>query len=370
MWRQYSGPDEVPSRARYNAPMSERFKELVSGWDGLGVVTRYDEPTGTWIFICLHDNTLGPCTGGTRMKVYPTPEDGLEDGMRLAQGMTHKWAAVGLGYGGGKAVLALASPLEGEERNGLLRRYGRLVASLCGGFQTGEDMGTSSEDFVTIAEETSHVQGFHPVEGHKIDPSPFTARGVFSGLKSALEVVFGSADPEGRTVLVQGVGSVGLGLAHLLKQAGAQVVVSDVDRGRIDEAVRFLGAGVVEPDEVYRTACDVYAPCAVGATLNEATIGELACRIVAGSANNQLATEEDAERLNARGILYVPDYIINAGGAMSFALLGQNMIDREDILREMDTIGLSVREILGEAAERNESPVVAALRRVERNLAQ
>lgn len=354
--------------ARYNAPMSERFKDLIAGWDGVGVVTRYDQPTGTWMFICLHDNTLGPCTGGTRMKVYPTPEDGLEDAMRLARGMTHKWAAVDLGYGGGKAVLAVTSPPVGEERTGLLRRYGRLVASLRGGFQTGEDMGTTSEDFVVIAGETRHVQGFHPVDGHKVDPSPFTARAVYSGLRAALEAAYGSDDPSGRSVLIQGIGNVGLGLAHLLKDAGATILVSDVDEEKVAEAALALGAEVVAPEDVYRTACDVYAPCAIGATLNEATISELTCRIVAGSANNQLETDEDAERLDGRGVLYVPDYIINAGGAMSFALMGQNIIDREQILREMDSIGVSVREILAEAVERGESPVVAALRRVERSL--
>ena len=350
--------------------MSERFKELISGWDGLGVVTRYDEPTGAWMFICLHDNTLGPCTGGTRMKVYPTPEDGLEDGMRLGQGMTHKWAAVGLGFGGGKAVLAVPSVPTGEARRGLLRRYGRLVESLCGGFQTGEDMGTSPDDFVVIAEETRHVQGFHPVKGHKIDPSPFTARGVYSGLRAALAAVYGSDDPAGRSVLIQGVGNVGLGLGRLLREAGAKILVSDLDEGRVAEAVRELDAEAVAPEDVFRTQCDIYAPCAIGATLNESTIGELGCRIVAGSANNQLATGDDADRLAEREILYVPDYIINAGGAVSFALLGQNMIDRDEILREMDTIGDSVGEILAEASERGETPVVAALRRVDRNLSR
>ena len=355
-------------RARYNAPMSERFKELISGWDGVGVVMSYDQPTGAWMFICLHDNTLGPCTGGTRMKVYPTPEDGLEDAMRLGEGMTHKWAAVDGSFGGGKAVLAVPRIPTGDERTGLLRRYGRLVDSLRGGFKTGEDMGTTSEDFVVIAEETDNVQGFHPVKGHKVDPSPFTARGVYSGLRAALGSRFGTDDPAGRTVLIQGVGSVGLGLGRLLREAGAKVLVSDVDEDRVSAAARELEAEVVPPADVYRTTCDVYAPCAIGATLNETTIGELGCRIVAGSANNQLATDDDAGRLHERNILYVPDYIINAGGAVSFALLGQNVVDRDEILREMDAIGDTVREILAEAGERGETPVAAALRRVERNL--
>ena len=187
--------------------MATGILEKMAAWDGLGVVCRHDRPTGTWIFICLHNNKLGPPTGGTRMKVYPALEDALEDGMRLAEGMTYKWAGIGISGGGGKAVLAIREPLEGDARTGLLHRYGELIESLRGAFRTGEDLGISTDDMRTVAERTRYVQGFH--KGEKINPSPFTARGVYSGIRAALGVVFGDDSPEGRTVLVQGVGNVG-----------------------------------------------------------------------------------------------------------------------------------------------------------------
>jgi len=349
--------------------MSESLQNLIRDWSGQAVVTKYDEPTGTWIFICLHNAALGPCTGGTRIAVYPRPEDGLVDAMRLAEGMTLKWAAIGQSFGGGKAVLAVERPPEGEERTGLLERYGTLVQSLRGSFLTGEDMGTSPEDFEVIARSTRFVQGTDPRDGSKIDPSPFTARGVYAGLVAALAQEFGEKDPRGRSVLIQGVGNVGMRLGEQLREAGVSVLVSDVNRERLRDAADKLEATAVAPEDLLSTPCDVFAPCAVGAVLNEESIPRLGCRIVAGSANNQLAVAEDAERLRERGILYVPDYIINAGGALSFALLGQGLTDEESLMARMDGIGETVGEVLSEAADRGESPVEAALRRVERKLA-
>lgn len=350
--------------------MSRTIQSLVEVWDGLGVVCHFDATTGAWIFICLHDNTLGDCTGGTRMAMYATPADGLRDAMRLAEGMTCKWAAINEKAGGGKAVLALAGPLEGEDRRQLLLRYGYLVESLNGAFRTGEDLGTSSADMQVIAERTRYVHGFHPKDGSKVDPSPFTARGVFAGIRSAVAVTFGSQELSDRSVLIQGTGHVGLNLGRLLSESGASLLVSDIDSERVAEAASQLDAEVVPAEQVYATECDVYAPCAVGATLSEATIPDLACRIVAGAANNQLAEPADAKRLLARGIVYVPDYIINAGGALSFALMDRGIHERQALLEEMDTIGDTVREILGEAADHEESPVAAAERRVQETLAR
>jgi leucine dehydrogenase len=350
--------------------MNYDLQALMERWDGLAVVHRYDQPTHTWVFICMHDNTLGPCTGGTRMKVYSKPGEGLLDGMRLAEGMTNKWAAIDVAAGGGKAVLAVERPLEGDERRGLLLRFGRLVQSLGGGFRTGEDLGTSTEDMQIVAEEADYVHGFHPQDGSKIDPSPFTARAVFAGIRSAVAQVLGSQTLDGRTVLIQGVGSVGANLGKFLKEAGAEVLVSDIDEPRCRRVADQLGATLVPSSEVYSTPCDVYAPCAVGAVLNPETVPRLRCRIVAGSANNQLAGPADAARLLERGIVYVPDYIINAGGALSFSLLDQGLGNRDALLERMDVIGDSVTEILEEAEAKGESPVVAAQRRVDRVLSK
>jgi len=348
--------------------MTRDLQSLIERWDGLGIVCRFDTITGTWIFICLHDNTLGPCTGGTRMTVYESPADGLRDAMRLAEGMTCKWAAIDEPVGGGKAVLALSRPVTGDARRELLRRYGSLIESLKGTFRTGEDLGITSSDMQVVAEKTQYVHGFHPVDGSKVDPSPFTARAVFEGIKSAADSVFGTTDLAGRTVLIQGVGNVGGHLGRFLTAAGAQILISDIDTERTAETARHLDAKVVPPDEVYATDCDIYSPCAIGATLSEKTIPELKCRIVAGSANNQLAEPADAQRLLERDIVYVPDYIINAGGALSFAMMDHDYSDLESLQNEMANIGETVREILQEATEHGESPVAAAERRVQATL--
>src|SRR5262249_18535645 len=258
-------------------------------------------------------------SGGTRMRVYPTPAEGLRDAQRLARGMTSKWAAVGLPIGGGKAVLALSRPLAGPEREGLLRRYGQLVESLHGAFGTGEDRGTPPAGMALIATETRHVHGVE-ADGAVVDPGPFTARGVLRGIEAAARDALGRNGLVGVRVLVQGVGDVGLPLARELREDGADLLVSDLDAGRVERAASELGATTVAPEEALATECDVFAPCAIGGILDPAAIARLACRVVAGSANNQLAADEDAERLHARGIVYVPDYVINGGGALALGL--------------------------------------------------
>ncbi|MCP3956462.1 MAG: amino acid dehydrogenase [bacterium] len=350
--------------------MDRDLLSLIEAWDGNGVVTRFDRPTGTWIFIALHDDTLGPPAGGTRMKVYPALADGLRDAMRLAEGMTFKWAGLGLKFGGGKAVLAIKQPLEGEQRRGLLLRYGALIESLRGAFCTGADLGTSAGDMSTIAEACHHVLGIDYGSRTSTDPGPYTAHGVLRGLQAALAQSFGSEALDGREVLVQGLGGVGLPLARSLARGGARVLLSDLDDRRVEVLKQELGCESVAPADVYSTPCDVYAPCAVGATLNPRTIPTLACKAVAGSANNQLLEAEDAERLHQRGILYVPDYIINSGGALSFSLMAEGIRDEESLMREVDRVGTAVAEILREAAEADISPFVAARRRTQRILAE
>jgi leucine dehydrogenase len=304
------------------------------------------------------------------MKAYANPAEGLRDAMRLATGMTAKWAGIGMAAGGGKAVLVVPRVFEGPERRGLLERYGALVESLGGSFHTGEDLGTTTEDMRFLGESTHFVHGFDPDTNEKIDPSPYTARGVLAAVKAGLAHTFSSADPAGRSILIQGTGNVGRELAQLLARADATLVLSDIDTDRSDRLASELGARSVAPDEVYTTACDVYAPCAVGATLTAETIPLLACRIVAGSANNQLEGSADAERLARRGILYVPDFIANSGGAMAFGLLSQGAKPGEMLFEQIDKIGELVADILREATERNESPLAAADRRVQETLEQ
>ena len=344
--------------------------ELIRRWDGIGVVSHHDEPTGAWMFVALHDDTLGRPTGGCRMKVYDAPEDGLRDAQRLSEGMTRKWATVGLPFGGGKAVLAVPRVPTGEAREGLLRRFGELLNSLQGAFSTGEDLGTTPADMLVVSGVTPWVTATDPATGELLDPGPWTALGVHHGIVAALADRTGSGTLRGRSVLVQGVGDVGAPLARSLSAAGATLLVSDVDGARAASLAEELGASLIAPGDVYDTECDVYAPCAVGATLSRATIPRLRCRIVAGSANNQLERAEDAERLKEQGVLYAPDYVINVGGAMALGLKMNGLDDEAEVRRRVEGIGAILSEIFEEARERGESPVASADRRVERTLGQ
>lgn len=292
------------------------LEELIRSWDGEQVVTRYDHPTGTWIFVCIHSTHRGPAGGGTRMKTYASPGEALQDAMRLAGAMTLKMAGVDVPFGGGKAVLAVPEPLEDDVRRGLLLRYGELVESLGGTYRTGPDVNTTVADMDVIGERTSYVFCRSEERGGSGDPGPYTARGVFHGIRASVRHVFDSDDLTGRTVLVQGVGDVGARLAEQLAEAGATVLLSDVDDARAAETADRTGGRVVAPADAIATECDVYAPCALGGTLSATSIPHLRCRVVAGSANNQLATPEDADRLRAAGILYAPDFVINAGGVL------------------------------------------------------
>lgn len=349
--------------------MSQELESALREWDGEATVARFDRESHAWIFIALHSTVLGAPVGGTRMRTYPSPAEGLRDAQRLAETMTLKWATLEQEMGGGKAVLALAGPLERGVREGLLRRYGRLVESLRGAFGTGEDLGLTPADMAVIAEETRYVHGMED-GGRVADPGPFTARGVRRGIDAAVRVVLGRADLQGVSVLVQGVGDVGLPLAEELAQQGARVFVTDVDGERMRRAADALGATPVAPEKVWEVPCDVFAPCAVGGVLSARTIPRLACRVVAGSANNQLESADDAARLHQRGIVYVPDYVINSGGAYAFALHGRGERDATALLGRMDHVGDIVEAVLLEAQESGGSPLEAATRRAGRVLAR
>lgn len=292
------------------------LEDLIRGWDGEEVVVGFDEASGTWMFVCIHSTRLGPAGGGTRMKSYAQPADALRDAMNLSEAMTLKMAAAGIPFGGGKAVLAVPALPEGDERRRILLRYAELAASLGQTFHTGPDVNTSTADMDVIAERHPHVYCRSPENGGSGDPGPYTARGVFHGIRASVRHAFGSDELAGLVILVQGVGDVGGPLAEALAADGARVLVSDIDDERVGALATRIGAEVVPPTAAIGIECDVYAPCALGGTLNAGTIPELRCRVVAGSANNQLAGPDDSERLREAGILYAPDFVINAGGVL------------------------------------------------------
>ncbi|MXW56657.1 MAG: amino acid dehydrogenase [Gemmatimonadales bacterium] len=346
--------------------MTRGFLDVTEAWNGESVVTAFDSATGAWIFVALHDTRLGPAAGGTRMASYPAPVDGLIDAMRLAEGMTWKWAGVGVRFGGGKAVIAVPDGLSDATRAGLVDRYAARLVSLRGAFQTGVDMGTTPEDMARIGAISGYAVGL--VDGKPGDPGPYTARGVLAGIRATLEHRFGEADFGARAVLVQGLGDVGFPLAGLLAEAGATLYLTDLREEAARRAQTRFGGTVVPADGIWDVDADVYAPCAVGATLNPDTIPRLRCGVVAGSANNQLLSDADAERLCARGILYAPDYVINAGGAVAFAAIHRGERDETRLRARVDAIGSSLQEIFEEAADARESPLHAARRRARRFL--
>ena len=289
------------------------------------------------------------------MRVYDRPADGLADAMRLSQAMTVKMAVANADRGGGKAVLAVPELPTGDARRTLLLRYGELVASLGGTYRTAGDMNISPADLDVVRERCPWVYGTTGAGGNS---GRGTAIGVLSGIRASVEQVFGSADLGGRTVLVQGAGSVGHDLALFLAAEGAEVLVSDVD----EERAAVAGGAVVAAGDAFTTKCDVYAPCAVGGTLNADSIPQLRCRIVAGSANNQLATPEDAQRLHDRGILYAPDYVINAGGVIQLLGLEDHGWDEHELDRNLATIGDTLRQLFRTADAGGITPAAAAER--------
>jgi leucine dehydrogenase len=297
------------------------FEELLRAWDGDHAVVRFDEATGAWMMVGVHSTVLGPAMGGTRLAAYRSPSDALNDVLRLSAAMTSKQAAADLPFGGGKAVLAVEEvpPRGSDARHELMRRYADLVDSLGGSYVTAADMNTDQRDMDVVGEGTGFVLGRSREHGGSGDPAPSTAVGVFHGIVASVHRAFGSHDLSGRTVLVQGVGSVGGRLVELLGEAGATLLISDVDQGRAHDAAGAVGGGVVAPGDVIGTECDVFAPCATGAVLSQESIPRLRCPVVAGAANNQLAAPDDAVALRDAEILYAPDYVINAGGVIHLA---------------------------------------------------
>lgn len=347
------------------------MESLIRQWEGESVVVRHDRETGAWIFIAIHSSVLGPAAGGTRMRVYPEVDDALRDALRLGEAMTCKFAVAGLPQGGGKAVIALPPDFDPSARSGLLRRYGALLRQLGGAFSTGPDVGTSPEDMDVIAETGApHVFARTPAKGGAGGSGPATALGVFAALGAAAERVFGDPSLAGRRVLVQGAGSVGGALIERLVEAGAEVSFSDVDPEALRRFKDELGLPLVPPESVYDAPCDLFSPCALGGVLHEATIPRLRCRAIAGAANNQLATPEDAERLRARGILYAPDFVASLGGALAITGIeargwSKERADEEVRGRIVDTL----REIFTRAEAEGVTPEEAARRMARERIA-
>jgi leucine dehydrogenase len=277
----------------------------------------YDEDTGLRTIVAIHSTALGPALGGTRFWPYPDEQAALVDVCRLAEGMTYKHAAAGLDQGGGKAVI-LGDPAA-IRTDDLIRAYARFVDGLGGRYVTAEDVGTTQTDMDLVRSVTRHVAGVSESLGGSGDPSPATALGVLWAMRAVATRLWGDPSLEGRHICISGVGKVGAALADHLHAEGARLTIADVRAEATAAVAGRTRAAVVAPAEAHAVPCDVFSPCALGAVLDATTIPQLGCAAVVGSANNQLATDEDGDRIQASGVLYAPDYVVNAGGVINIA---------------------------------------------------
>lgn len=275
-----------------------------------------DLQSGLTGIIAIHNTTLGPALGGIRIQPYAKFEDALEDVLRLSRGMTHKSSLVDVGLGGGKGVI-IADPKK-HKTPAMLKAFGKVVETLGGAYICAEDVGCTTDDVTVVRETTQYVVGL-PHSKSSGDPGPFTARGVLRGIQATLKKLFGTDTIEGRTIAIQGLGNVGMNLAEFLFWAGAKLILSDIDGEKLQRAATQFGAQTLPPDQILFAECDILAPCALGAILNDNTIPKLRCKAVAGGANNQLLKPSHADALRTRGILYAPDFVINVGGILNVA---------------------------------------------------
>lgn len=326
-----------------------------------------DKSSGLKAIIAIHDTTFGPALGGCRMLPYGSDEEALMDVLRLSQGMTYKAVAAGLKLGGGKAVII--GDAKKQKSPALFRAFGRCVNTLGGRYITAEDVGTDVNDMEYVHGETPFVTGIDPGHGGSGNPAPFTAFGTLQGIKAAVEHKLGKG-LAGVRVALQGLGSVGWQLAGLLKEEGAVLIVTDVDKDKLDRARKELRVEeVVSPDEIYSVNADVFAPCALGAGVNDETISKMKFKVIAGAANNQLKELRHGEELHKRGILYAPDYVVNAGGLINVyvELEGYN---KERSMRLCRNIYTNTKQVF-EISEREGVPTHAAAdRMVEMRLAE
>ena len=331
------------------------------------VVLCHDEATNLRAVIAIHNTILGPALGGCRMWPFESEEEAIQDALRLSRGMTYKNAAAGLNLGGGKAVIIGDSKTDKSEA--LFRAFGRFVQSLNGRYISAEDVGTSVKDMEYIKMETSFVAGLTEEFGGSGDPSPFTALGTFEGIKASVKYKLGKDDLKGITVAVQGIGHVGLYLCEMLHEAGANLIVTDIYQDKLKEVENKYGAKVVNDKEIYEVEAEVFAPCALGAIINDDTINKFKFKIIAGGANNQLHDEiKHGQILKDKNILYAPDYLINAGGVTNIFFEVINEYSRDRVTEKVKNIYNILLDVYKIAEDENIVTAEAAARLAERRL--
>lgn len=331
------------------------------------VIYCQDRKSGLKAIIVVHDTTLGPALGGTRMWNYQTEEEALEDALRLARGMTYKNAAAGLNLGGGKTVV-IGDP-KTDKNPEMFLALGRFIDRINGCYITAEDVGTTVHDMDLIQMETKHVVGTTPGSGSSGDPSPVTAYGIYKGMKAAAKEAFGDDSLNQKRIAVQGVGNVAFKLCKYLHDEGAKLIVTDINQEAVNRAVEAFEAVAVEPEAIYDVDCDIYAPCALGATINDDTIPRLKAKVIAGSANNQLREPHHGDLIYKKGIIYAPDYVINSGGVINVAdeLVGYN---HERAMNKVETIYDSLTRVFEISRRDNIPTYLAADRLAEERIAK
>ncbi|MHC4136066.1 MAG: Glu/Leu/Phe/Val dehydrogenase dimerization domain-containing protein [Planctomycetota bacterium] len=334
---------------------------------GYEKVVHCDDPdSGLKAYISVHDTTLGPALGGMRMWPYLSEQEAFTDVIRLSAGMTYKSAVAETGLGGGKAVI-IGNP-KTDKSEALFRAMGRFVEVLGGLYTTAEDVGTNVQDMVTVRQETTHVTGLPRDMNSSGDPSPYTAIGVYMGILACVEKLGGS-DLKGVRIAIQGCGNVARFLCGHLAEAGAELIVTDIVHDKVQLMIDKHGAKPASPEEIYDIECDVFCPCALGAVINDDTIPRLKCKIVAGGANNVLLSEEHGDRLRERGILYAPDFVINAGGIINVSVeLEPDGYNEQRALEKVRNIHNAVRDILDTADREDVATNRAAILLAERKL--
>lgn len=326
-----------------------------------------DNATGLKAIIAIHNTVLGPGLGGCRIWKYNNEEEALTDVLRLSRGMTYKSAVAGLNLGGAKAVIIGDS--KAIKTEALMRRFGRFINDLGGKYITAEDVGSNSHDMEYIHMETRHVTGIPKSMGGSGDPSPVTAYGVWMGMKAAAKERWGNDSMKGKKIAVQGIGNVGENLVKHLTEEGARIFITDINKDKLKEVSDKFKAEVVDADKIFDLDVDVYAPCALGATLNTANIDRLKCSVVAGAANNQLAEEKvHGEMLMKKGILYAPDFVINAGGIINVYSELSGNYSRERAMSQAENIFNVTREIFRISSAENIPTYLAANRIAEKRI--
>jgi len=330
------------------------------------VVYCQDRATGLKAIIAIHNTVLGPGLGGTRMWKYSTEAEALNDVLRLSRGMTYKASIAGLNLGGAKAVIIGDASTDKSEA--LMRKFGRFVENLNGKYITAEDVGTTTRDMEYVNMESEHVVGLPEAMGGGGDPSPVTAYGVYMGMKASAKTAFGSDSLAGKTVAVQGIGKVGMHLVEYLHKEGARLFVSDIHEAALQHAATHFGASVVDNSHIFSLDADIFAPCALGAILNTENISKLKVKVVAGAANNQLEDETvHGDMLRSKGIIYAPDFVINAGGLINVYSEYTGYV-REIAMAQTENIYNTILAIYQRADQRNINNQIAAIELAEKRI--